>query len=256
MKFFISSSYGNDSCALVQWAFENGLDLVGDVYVVFIDTGWASEDWPDRVAKMESWVTSLGFIPVRLKPTEQFEDLMVRKKGFPNQQYQWCSQNLKTIPFVKWADEMDPMGVATVVIGKRREESKDRADIPEFIAESEYHGNRRVWHALFDRTEAQRDALLCRAGIEPLPHRSQECAPCVNANRADLLLLTEREIQKVEDLEEETGQTMFRPKRYQQKAYPNGCHGIREVIQWAHKAPLTPEEPLGFSTCASGHCGI
>lgn len=65
-----------------------------------------------------------------------------------------------------------------------------------------------------------------------------------------------REIQRVEDLEEETGQTMFRPKRYKTRMYPNGCHGIREVIQWAHKAPLQLDEPKGYSQCATGYCGI
>ena len=256
MKFLISSSYGNDSCALVQWAYETGLDLVGDVFVAYCDTGWASEDWPARVGRMEMWVASLGFTPVRLSATEQFEDLITRKKGFPNQRYQWCSMSLKTIPFVRWADRADPEGSATVIIGKRREESQDRADTPEYVYGSEYHGNRTVWHPLYLHDERQRDELLVRAGITPLPHRSQECAPCVNANRGDLLLLSEREIQRVEDLEEETGQTMFRPKRYKSRKYPDGCHGIREVIQWAHKAPIEPEEARQYSGCTAGHCGL
>ena len=38
----ISASYGNDSKAMIQWAFENGID---DVTVVYIDTGWAGESW-------------------------------------------------------------------------------------------------------------------------------------------------------------------------------------------------------------------
>lgn len=226
------------------------------MYVVFIDTGWSSADWPDRVKNMEQWVASIGFIPIGLKPREQFEDLMIRKKGFPNQQYQWCSMNLKTLPFVQWADSVDPFSHAIILIGKRREESQDRADTPEFVNESPYHGNRTIWHPLYLHTDAARDDLLRHAGISPLPHRSQECAPCVNANRADFLLLTEREIQRVEDLEEETGQTMFRPKRYKTRMYPNGCHGIREVIQWAHKAPLQLDEPKGYSQCATGYCGI
>jgi len=255
VKFFISSSYGNDSCALIQWAHESGLDLVGDVYVTFIDTGWSAANWPARVASMEKWVASLGFNPVQLKGTEPFADLMERKKGFPNQQYQWCSGNLKGIPFLHWADQNDPDGEAWVLIGKRREESKDRENTPEFVEESEYHGNRKVWHAIYDKSDEGRDELLHRAGIKPLPHRSQECAPCVNANRADFLLLTEDEIQRVEDLESEVGQTMFRPKRYATKKYPNGCHGIRQVIQWARKAPLEPDEPTGYSKCSTGYCG-
>lgn len=105
-------------------------------------------------------------------------------------------------------------------------------------------------------THEHRDALLARAGITPLPHRSQECAPCVNANRADFLILTESEIKRVEELESEVGKTMFRPKRYQTRNYPNGCHGIREVIQWARKEPIGSDEDQGFSKCSTGYCGI
>ena len=42
----ISASYGNDSCAMIQWAHENGID---DVVVTYIDTGWAGDGWADVV---------------------------------------------------------------------------------------------------------------------------------------------------------------------------------------------------------------
>lgn len=254
--FVISSSYGNDSCALIQWAYETGLDLVDDVKVVFIDTGWSGEGWMDRVAKMEAWVTGLGFEAIRIEPLLQFEELMEIKDGFPNQQYQWCSAMLKGVPFLEWVDKADPCGNALVLIGKRREESAERADTPEYLLDSEYHGGRTLWHPLYLHDEAMRDALLLRAGITPLPHRSQECAPCVNANRNDFLLLTEKEIARVEALERDVGRPMFRAARYKSKMYPDGCHGIRQVIQWAYKAPLTADEPQGFSTCATGYCGF
>lgn len=253
--YVISSSYGNDSCALIYWAHGFGLHLIDDVYVTFIDTGWAGDGWMERVAEKEEWVRSLGFIPVRITPPVQFEDLMVMKKGFPNQRYQWCSVQLKGIPFLQWIDEADPDCKAVVLIGKRRDESAERASTPEYVDESEYHGGRRLWHPLYLHSEADRDLLLDLAGIEPLPHRSQECAPCVNANRADFLILTEKEIARVEALEKEVGNLMFRRKRYISKMYPEGCTGIRQVIQWAHKAPLEPEEPQGFATCSSGYCG-
>ena len=172
MTYAISCSYGNDSCATIQHAWESGLDLVCDVYVVFIDTGWGSEDWPARVSKLEQWVTSLGFVPVRIRPREQFEDLMVRKKGFPNQRYQWCSMNLKTLPFAEWIQGVDPDGQATVIIGKRREESADRADTLEYVRESEYHGNRTVWHSICELVERERFVIApcgCRTVTTPQP---------------------------------------------------------------------------------------
>ena len=84
-----------------------------------------------------------------------------------------------------------------------------------------------MWHPLYLHTEAERDALLERAGIEKLPHRSLECNPCVNANRADFLRLTDGEVERVNDLEVEIGKPMFRPKRF-------GALGIHGVIVWAN----------------------
>lgn len=251
MKYAISSSYGNDSVAMIQWAHEQGLGIEG-VAVVFVDTGWSAPGWLDRVARMEAWVRSLGFTVVHLKAAIGFEDLMVQKKGFPSQRYQWCSAMLKGIPFLNWIDDADPEGAATVMIGKRREESTERADTPEFIEASEYHGDRRVWHPLYQYTEEMRDALLARAGVEPLPHRSKECAPCVNANRGDLRQLTEDDIARVEALEAVVGKTMFRPARH------GGAKGIRRVVAWAYsdRGKYDDRQEFMFNHCSSGYCGF
>lgn len=245
----ISSSYGNDSTAMIQWAHERQLQ---DVHVLFIDTGWSAPGWMARVEAMEQWVKSLGFNAVRLTPAVQFIELMKAKKGFPSQRYQWCSVHLKGVPFLDWIDQADLDCKATVLIGKRRAESPERADTTEFIESSEYHGGRLVWHPLFKHTDADRNALLQRAGFEPLPHRSRECSPCINSNRADLRLLDETDISKVEQLEIDVGKTMFRPARH------NGAEGVRKVIAWASASPGTYNEAQEdlFNGCSSGYCGF
>lgn len=244
----ISSSYGNDSVALIQWAKENDLP---DVTVVFIDTGWSAPGWLDRVATMEDWVRSLGFAAVHIKPEIQFEELMRRKKGFPSQRLQWCSGLLKGLPFLTWIDDVDPECKAVVLIGKRREESIDRKDTPEFVDASIYHGGRKIWHALYLHVKAQRDELIRRAGFEPLPHRSKECSPCINANKGDLVSLCSSDIDKVKSLESETNQTMFRV------AKKGGARGIEQVIQWAHsgRGRFNPKQENLFTSCSSGYCG-
>lgn len=219
----ISSSYGNDSVALIQWAFENGLK---DVTVAYCDTGWAAPSWPNRVIECEAFVKRLGFKSVRCKSIGMI-DLVKMKKGFPSNQHQFCTQHLKGVPFLQWIDEYDKECKATVLIGKRRAESEKRKNTPEFIEGSEYHGGRRLWHPLFQHTDKGRDDLLKRAGFVPLPHRSMECNPCVNANRADFLRLTPGEVERVNDLEVEIGKPMFRPKRF-------NALGIHGVIRWAN----------------------
>jgi len=245
----ISSSYGNDSVAMIQWALEQSLQ---DVSVVFVDTGWAAPGWLDRVERMEQWVKSLGFAVVHLKSPIKFEELMVLKKGFPSQRYQWCSGTLKGLPFLTWIDEADTENKAIVMIGKRREESQERANTPEFIEQSEYHGGRKIWHPLYLHTEAMRDDLILRAGHKVLPHRSKECSPCINANRDDMRQLTEEDIERVEALEVKVGKTMFRPKRH------GGAKGIRKVIAWAYaeRSRYNNRQDQMFNQCSSGYCGF
>ena len=245
----ISSSYGNDSVAMIQWARERGMT---DVTVVFVDTGWAAKGWLERVQRMENWVRSIGFSVVHLKSPIGFEELIIRKKGFPTNGLQWCSGLLKGLPFLTWIDEADPENKAVVMIGKRREESVERASTPEFIESSVYHGGRCVWHPLYQHTEAMRDELLARSGHPPLPHRSKECSPCVNANKGDLRQLTDDDIERVAALEATVGKTMFRPKKH------GGAKGIRRVIAWAYSERGQYDDRQGqmFNQCSSGYCGF
>jgi 3'-phosphoadenosine 5'-phosphosulfate sulfotransferase (PAPS reductase)/FAD synthetase len=218
----ISASYGNDSMAMIRWAHETGLP---DVTVAYCDTGWSAPGWFLRVETGEALAKKYGFQAVRIK-SMGMEELVRMKQGFPGNGLQFCTAHLKGVPFLTWIDEIDTEQKAVVLIGKRREESEARKHTPEFVEASEYHGGRKVWHPLYLHTETERDALLDRAGIEKLPHRSLECNPCVNANRGDFIRLTPGEIERVNDLEVEIGQPMFRPKRF-------GAMGIIGVVKWA-----------------------
>lgn len=218
----ISSSSGNDSLAMTQWALENN---VPNLHHVFCDTGWAAPGWMQRVERIHRWAETQG-IKTHVVSSLGMAELVRMKSGFPGNGQQFCTAHLKGLPFLQWIDEADPGCKAVVLVGKRREESDARADTPEFVYGSEYHGGRKLWHPLYLHTKAMRDALLARAGFEPLPHRSLECNPCVNANRADFLRLTPGEIERVNDLEVEVSQPMFRAKRF-------GALGIHGVIAWA-----------------------
>jgi 3'-phosphoadenosine 5'-phosphosulfate sulfotransferase (PAPS reductase)/FAD synthetase len=196
-----------------------------NLHVVFSDTGWLAPGWIQRVERIHAWAKSHG-IQTHIIKSIGMEELVRIKKGFPGNAQQFCTAHLKGIPFLEWIDEADPECKAVVMVGKRRAESQDRADTPEFVRDSEYHGGRKLWHPLYLHTDEQRNELLHRAGFDPLPHRSLECNPCVNANRADFMRLTPGEIERVNDLEVEIGKPMFRPKRF-------GALGIYGVIAWA-----------------------
>ena len=246
----ISSSCGNDSVAPIQWAKENDLP---DVVVTYLDTGWAAPSWQKRVDEIKVWTENLGFKFIIIE-SMGMEALVEIKKSFPSNQYQFCTQHLKGVPFLTWIDDYDKNETAKVLIGKRRVESKARADTPEFIKNSEYHGGRTVWHPLYLHTDEQRNELLNRAGIEVLPHRSQECSPCVNANKSDFLLLEPAQIKRVSEAEVKLGKPMFRPNRF-------NALGIHGVITWAkygkRKMRLDPDE-IEIGASCDGHygCGL
>lgn len=240
--YVISSSYGNDSVALIQWAHETGLSLFGKVTVAYCDTGWAKPEWTKRVEKGEAFARQLGF-DVKRVTSMGMTDLVRLKDGWPGNGQQFCTAHLKGIPFLTWIDEDDAEREAVVLVGKRRAESIKRADTPEFVPDSEYHGGRLLWHPLYLHSDEQRNDLLARGGWEILPHRSEECNPCVNANRGDFLRLSASEMAKVNELEVEIGRPMFRPKRF------NGL-GIYGVVMWArfgkhHEADIPEDEGCG-----------
>jgi 3'-phosphoadenosine 5'-phosphosulfate sulfotransferase (PAPS reductase)/FAD synthetase len=251
IEYVVKSSYGNDSLALLVFCYEQKLQ---NVHVLYNDTGWASKVWEPRVALAEDWVRRLGFTPHRTQ-SEGFQNLVRRKKSFPRQGIQFCTQELKLKPTFAWHEKHDPYYMAVSVIGVRREESANRAAFPEFSVSLE---GGTIWAPLVNFTTAERNELLEKAGVEPLPHRSEECYPCINANRADLLGLSEDRIAEIEVFEKEMGytslgkpRTMYRPYRYM------GATGIREIVRWA-KSPrgkFDLDDGNGVPGCEAGYCG-
>lgn len=250
-NYVIFASYGNDSIALIQWMHEQGHD---DAFVVYSDTGWAAPWWAERVEKAEGIVYSYGMEPVRIE-SMGFVPLVKLRKGFPRNGMQFCTTELKIKPALAWLDRVDPDKDLTCCVGVRRSESRSRSSWPEWTPESPNHGGRELWAPLVRVWDAKRDALVRRSGFDVLPHRSMECYPCVNANRADLRMVDEERIAYIEQVEAEMGytskgkpRTMFRPKSKM------GAVGIREVKRWAETERGGYEPPSGG--CDGGMCGL
>jgi hypothetical protein len=242
--YILRSNYSNNSMALIQWAHEKALK---DVTVVYVDTGWSSEGWLEYVSSCEQVVNNLGFTVVHLNPITPFEDVMEIKGGFPSRQRQWCALHLKGIPFLKWVEETDPEGLASVLLPKCKVDT-NFSDISEFIESCEYNGERRVWQPLHDFNRQQRDALLARAQIQPLSHPSLECAPCINSSVLSLRNLAASDIEKTAALEEELESALFPPQDC------DGAIGIRAVVEWSKTAP-SDRLNYQYGCSASFGCG-
>lgn len=173
---------------------------------------------------------------------------------------QFCTSELKMATTLAFLEERDPEGLATVMVGVRREESQARANVPEFEQSVITTGWRSIWRPLAAYTSAMRDELLRRAGFEPLPHRSDECFPCINSNRSDIRRLAEHPqiISKIRRIENDMGHTskgspitMFHPYRHM------GATGIDAIVKWglSERGKFSLEDGTG-KECTEGFCGI
>ena len=250
----IFSSCGNDSVALIQWAFDAELD---HIVVAYSDTGWATPTWSARVDRVKDWVELNGGEMIIIK-AETFPDLVRRKKAFPANGMGFCSYELKIKPAGEWLEAFDPEKKGVCYTGVMQIESEARKNWPEVLDSSPNHGGRKLVSPLATLTESARDSLLERAGFDVLPHRSQECSPCINATIKDLQDLPEVDVIKVRDLEKEMGvgersgkhKYMFRAHRM------GGACGIEAVKKRADqgggKFSELQEDMFG---CDSGFCG-
>lgn len=260
-RYVIRCSYGNDSIALIQLLKEHGLKRVA---VTYSDTGWATPEWQERVSRGEEWVRSIGWAPFRLRSIgfEQMVKTQTEAGMFPTRMRKFCTKYLKILPFLKWVGEVDPDKRAVVCVGVRRAESDARKSAPAFMPEQD--NGRHVWHPLVEFSDADRDALILKTPFEILPHRSDECAICINGNRPDLRRASEAAILRVEALEKHVGRPMFNPKGKM------GADGIREVVRWAKSERGQYRPPDGVvpeaddleavfdaepATCEDGWCG-
>lgn len=256
-------SYGNDSIALLQWLHEQGKR---DVVALHSDTGWAAPWWAEWVERGEAFARSLGYETVRTE-SEGMVALAKRKKAWPmgGRKFQFCTTELKILPARRWLEANDPKQAAVLLTGVRRQESKERRSWPEHTPgeENERYPGWDSWAPLVRHTSEERDALLARAGWGPLPHRSQECYPCVNANKLDVSLLEEARLVEIEGFEASMGvgersgkpKTFFRPHKH------GGAVGIRKVWVYACSKPgrYDPQTAMMFglgagSGCDSGMC--
>lgn len=140
---------------------------------------------------------------------------------------------------IEFSVEIESGGNVTIMTGRRREESQNRADLPEWQEMSHKHGYRDCWNPLYKHDEKKRNELLIRGGFKILPHSSRECWPCVCENKDGLVEMKKdrygpSRISRIKELETSLGHTsngkpitMFRPYRC------GGAIGIEEVILWA-----------------------
>lgn len=209
MKYLIFGNFGDNTIALIQWAH---LQRLESVVVAHVETGLGASQWQERVAQGQQLARQFQFATVTLTPTLDFTQLIKDRKDFPSVKYQWCTTFLKALPLLNFLDEHDPSNNTMILLGSRKADSRARSNLPTFIEESEYYGDRSVSYPLCDFTNEQRDRLIKLAGFEVLNSRSLECNPCVHFEYNHFAHLPLETVEKIAALEQEISKCMFKQK--------------------------------------------
>jgi hypothetical protein len=207
--YFIFGNYGDNTIAVIQWAFSQKLT---PLTVINVDTKWGATLWQDRVEQGQILARRYGFDTMTLTPSFGFQDLVLDRKSFPTAKYQWCPTFLKALPLLSWLEEHDPQAIGILLLGSRRLDSRARYHLPEFIEESEHYGGRHVWYPLFNSSQEERDQLIKQAGFEVLNQRSLECAPCIHSSLNEIKRLDATKVEQVNQLEGAIKQCMFQSR--------------------------------------------
>lgn len=235
IDFVVACSGGNDSIALIE--FMSKKYPKGSFLVLYNDTGWAREDWPERMALVSDMLKKKS-IPFVTTISVGFEELVRERKGFPMpaSSMQFCTQELKTKPTLKFLSENDPDSEWVVVTGRRRGESNNRAGLALIEEDTKIYEGRDVFNPLILHDEEMRDVLIYDFGLKPLPHASMECFPCVCCGKEDYKMMREfpNVIKRVKLMEREMGHTSNgKPRTFARPYKKGGAIGIEQVLEWA-----------------------
>jgi 3'-phosphoadenosine 5'-phosphosulfate sulfotransferase (PAPS reductase)/FAD synthetase len=248
----IITNFGDDSIALIQWAYEHRLE---NVYVLSVATGWEADSWQTRIQTGHQWIMSLGFNHQHIPAQATFSENILARQRFPSKKFHWCPSFLKGLAILDWLEKYDDAYDATILLANRSDMVKNSA-VKEFIEEHEHYDDRKVWMPLHNTCLKKRDQLIEATPFQPLNHRSLECQPCIYNTTKDFQQLSDNDCQRVVKLEKKIGAPMFFPEDY------DGAKNVAEIKEMALKKEgkdqSTHSYYKGFSSSCSWSygCGL
>lgn len=207
--YIILGNFGNHSLAAMQFLLEKQLH---PIYFVSIETGWAAPSWSEHVTPRVNYAHHQGVQVHQLSSLQTFSEMVLDRKQFPSQKFQWCASFLKGITILNFLDEYDPSGEAIIVSGKRQADSRRYSDLKEYDLEHEIYQGRTLWHPLAKASDKEFLSLITRTGFQPLSHPSLECNPCIHMNTTQLKQVEDLSLKRLSTLENQVGCTMFPTK--------------------------------------------
>lgn len=251
MKHVLGFSGGIDSQACARWLLNRYQPE--DVVLLNSDAGgnehpltaefiarYSAEVHP--VVMISATVADMGnrakqkIADLGLNPTDQLTfPLLAKLKGtWPSRKAQFCTAHLKLYPQHRWMKEHLAGEEWTRYSGVRRQESQNRKDRQPM--EWDDYFNCPLHHPIVDWTKQMVFDFVRHHGepineLYTLGFNRVGCAPCINANKRDVLAWHQRfpeMIDKIRDWEKQTGRTFFAP------TVPGlAINWIDQVVDWA-----------------------
>ena len=100
----IIANYGNESLALIQWAWQQAMP---NLLVLSVDTGWEAQDWQAHRLQVFRWMEERNIIYQHLNAQLTMAESILDRKQFPSKKFQWCAPFLKGLTLNKKLDEID-----------------------------------------------------------------------------------------------------------------------------------------------------
>ena len=209
MKYLVSLSGGKDSTACLLWAL-NTLPKE-DIIPYYIDTKWEHDAVYEYLDYLEE---KLDIKIIRLE-SEGMEALSKRKKCMPNSIMRFCTENLKIVPAKKFYKELQDEGIDFInIVGVRREESEARANTESFVISQDgiktlhpvaYWDTQRI----FDYHKENKIEVnpLYKKGFSRVG-----CYPCIYARKHELMLMEDKYVQRLRNLEKDMSEIVDNPK--------------------------------------------
>ena len=199
MKYLVSLSGGKDSTACLLWAL--GTLPKEDIIPYYIDTKWEHDAIYEYLDYLEN---NLDVKIIRLE-SEGMEALSKRKKMMPNRVMRFCTENLKVKPAVEFYKTFQDKGINFInIVGVRRDESPARANTESF---SVVDGIKTLYPIAYWNTQRIFDYHKeHKVDVNPLYKKGFKrvgCYPCIYATKHELMIMEDKYVQRLRNLESE-----------------------------------------------------
>ncbi len=248
--YIISISGGKDSKATLIVSLPLLLKVVkpSQIKVVFCDTGWEKDETIEEIESIKERLKEFDIEFLTLSNSNYsngMADLLISKKMFPSKMSKFCTDDLKIKPAVNYYKSLALQGLKVIVlVGKRRDESRDRSNIEDTQYEKRKDWDFTIYHPIADWTET--DIYSCLDETWGIPssyfkgNTRVGCDECFQANLKAISLMSEDKIKQMEEVENKVNDlhSHHDHDKYaffyrKSKTFPKGYAPIREIVNYA-----------------------